>query len=191
MPILSTAKMTSQQFLKLGEDPEGVRLELVNGEVAVSPSPTPQHSFTEKMLSFVLQQHILQNDLGELYGDVDTLFGPYDVRRPDIIFFSKRRLDLVGRAAMEGPPDLCVEIVSPSSGEIDRVDKFSQYAAGGVAFYWIVDPIRKTMEGFRLVDKAFVPTAGGKDADVLRLPPFDDLDISLKRLWREPTSPNS
>jgi hypothetical protein len=46
MSRVSTIKMTARQFLELGEDPPGVRLELVDGEIAVSPSPVPRHSFT-------------------------------------------------------------------------------------------------------------------------------------------------
>src|SRR4051812_18980036 len=110
---VSTTRMTAKQFLRLGEDPPGVRLELVNGEIAVSPSPIPDHSYTENMLSFLLTQHVVEHDLGEVFGDVDTILGQYDVRRPDILYFSKSRLHLVGEKAMEGPPDLCVEILSP------------------------------------------------------------------------------
>ena len=42
--VVSTIKMTARQFLQLGEDPPGVRLELVNGEVAVNPSLIPRHA---------------------------------------------------------------------------------------------------------------------------------------------------
>lgn len=183
MPIISTTKMTAQQFLQLGEDPPGVRLELVDGEIAVSPSPIPDHSHVDRMLSHMLLDHILKHDLGRLYGDVDTIFGRHEVRRPDIIFFSKARLHLVGRKAMEGPPDLCVEIVSPSSTEVDRVDKFDQYEKGGVANYWIVDPAERTIEAFVLENGRYGLRGKGHGADTVRLPPFPDLDLPLGMLW--------
>src|SRR3954465_4603458 len=94
MPV-STIKMTARQFLMLGEDPPGVRLELVNGEVAVSPSPRPQHSFLDKRLTALLVTHVDRFALGILLGDTDTVFGEYDVRRPDLIFFAKARQHLV------------------------------------------------------------------------------------------------
>ena len=183
MSIVSTAKMTARQFLELGEDPVGVHLELVNGEVAVSPSATPGHSYTEKQLSYILESHIRANKLGRLYGDVDTIFGRVDVRRPDLIYFSRRRLDLVGEKAMEGPPDLCVEIVSPSSRLIDRRDKFKQYARGKVANYWIVDPDERTIEAFKLAGRSFKKAGHGKGGDIVSLPPFRDLKIPLGQLW--------
>src|SRR5271154_68599 len=121
---VGTIKMTARQFLELGEDPPGVRLELVGGEVAVSPSPQPAHSFVIVRLIMLLGQYIEANDLGELHEDVDTIFGEYDVRRPDLLYFAKARIHLIGEKAMEGPPDLCVEVISPSSTTIDRKHKF-------------------------------------------------------------------
>src|SRR3954471_2948346 len=120
---VSTIKMTARQFLQLGEDPPGVRLELVNGEVAVSPSPNPDHSYVVVSLATILQNHINKRDLGQLFADVDTIFGEYDVRRPDLLFFKKSRLHLIGENAMEGPPDLAVEVLSPSSVSMDRKQK--------------------------------------------------------------------
>lgn len=181
---VSTIKMTAQQFLELGEDPPGVRLELVDGEIAVSPSPIPDHSYAEKMLSLFLNQHIRENKLGRLYGDVDTIFGKHDVRRPDLIYFSRDRLHLVGKKAMEGPPDLCVEIISPGSAHSDRKTKFRQYAKGGVAFYWIVDPRKRTIEGYELVRGKYAGAGKGKGEDAVRLPPFRNLTIPLGELWQ-------
>jgi len=181
---VSTIKMTAKQFLQLGEDPPGVRLELVDGEVAVSPSPIPKHSYAAMKLATLLDNYIEAQDLGQLYGDVDTIFGEHDVRRPDLLFFSKHRLHLVGEKAMEGPPDLCIEIVSPSSVRYDRKNKFELYEKGKVANYWIVDPYKKTMEGYRLDGGKYRMEGSGKNHDVLRLPPFESLDIPLRRLWR-------
>ncbi len=188
MPAFSTTKMTAAQFFELGEDPPGVRLELVDGEIEVSPSPVPRHSYTEKMLTIILGKHILEHDLGELYGDVDTIFGEYDVRRPDLIYFRKDRLHLIGEKAMEGPPDLCVEIISPSSDATDRERKFEQYARGGVAYYWIVDPRphprKQTIEAWRLKGDRYESCGQGEGAAVVHLPPFPDLPIPLTKLWQ-------
>src|SRR4051812_7380377 len=104
MPNVSTIKMTARQFLELGEDPPGVRLELVNGEVAVSPSPIPAHAYAVARLLSMLVVHVEKGKLGQVFADVDTIFGEHDVRRPDILFFSKNRLHLIGEKAMEGPP---------------------------------------------------------------------------------------
>ena len=127
LPTVSTVKMTAAQFLELGEDPPGVRLELVNGEIAVSASPVPRHSYALMRLAIVLGNHIEERALGELHSDVDTILDEYNVRRPDLLFFRNDRLDLIGEKAMLGPPDLAVEVISENSQKIDRLDKFEQY----------------------------------------------------------------
>jgi Uma2 family endonuclease len=181
---VSTIKMTARQFLELGEDPPGVRLELVNGEVAVSPSPTPDHSFTVLALAEVLRGYIGDKKLGQLFTDVDTIFGQYDVRRPDLLFFSTRRLHLIGEKAMEGPPDLAVEFISPGTATTDRKDKFKLYAAGKVKHYWIVDPKARTIAAFQLRSGKYVGRVRGSGSDVVRLAPFPKLKIPLAKLWR-------
>jgi Uma2 family endonuclease len=183
MPVVSTIKLTARQFLTL-EDPPGTRLELVNGRIAVSPSARPEHSWVDRLLTHILLDHILKHDLGGLIGDVDTVFGKHDVRRPDLIYYAKERLHLLKRGdALRSAPDLCIEIISPRSRKIDRRDKFLQYAKGGIPFYWIVDPIQQTIEGFRLVEGAYEQAGSARDSDVISLPPFEDLRLPLAQLW--------
>src|SRR5688572_3281170 len=103
--VTSTIKLNARQFLHFEEDPPGVRLELVQGEIAVSPSPTPEHSFVVAQLTALLVQHVGKENLGIVLGDVDTIFGEYDVRRPDIAFFSRKRMHLLeSDAPVEATP---------------------------------------------------------------------------------------
>ena len=132
----------------------------------------------------LLAIHVKKHKLGRVYPDIDTIFGKYDVRRPDLLYFSKDRLHLIGKKAMEGSPDLCVEVLSPSSSTIDRRDKFKQYAKAGVAHYWILDPQRKTIEAFELTDGNYKEVGAGANDDVVRLPPFSKLRIPLADLWQ-------
>jgi Uma2 family endonuclease len=184
MPIISTTKMTAQQFLQLGEDPPGVRLELVDGVVAVSPSPTPDHSNVVIQIIFLLEQYNQAHRLGELHHDVDTILNRFNVRRPDVLFFFSSRTHLIGKKAMEGPPDLAIEVISPSSIEIDREDKFIQYRDAGVAYYWIIDPVTQTIDAWRLENGTYLSSGHGQGTTVVKLQPFPDLEIPLTRLWR-------
>ncbi len=186
MSSASTIKMTARQFLLLGEDPPGVRLELANGEIAVSPSPLPTHSFVVSMLLRILGNHVEAHKLGALFGDLDTLVEEYFVRRPDILYFAEDRLHLVGEKAVEGPPDLCIEVISPSSETIDREDKFSEYQDFSVPNYWIVDPAQRTFEAFQLRRKKYTSVVRGQGADTVHAPPFPELAIPLAELWWRP-----
>lgn len=184
MSRVSTIKMTARQFLQLGEDPPGVRLELVDGEVAVSPSPIPDHAYTVGALYVILKNHVDENDTGIVLMDVDTVFGEYDVRRPDIFYFTKARQRFIGQKAIEGPPDLAVEVTSPGNARSDRRDKFKLYAAGKVKHYWIVDPQQKTIESYSLRAGKYVGRVRGSGSDVVMLPPFPKLKIPLAKPWR-------
>src|SRR5262245_48360747 len=55
--MTTTTKMTAKQFLMLGEDPPGLRLELAEGEIVVSPSPSYGHSYTDTQLRSLLNAH--------------------------------------------------------------------------------------------------------------------------------------
>ena len=180
---VGTIKMTAQQYLQLGEDPPGVRLELVNGEVAVSPSPELDHTYTSAVVMAFLIQHVLRHQLGQVFNEPDVVLGPHQVRRPDVVFVARNRVHLL-RKVIEVPPDLCVEIISPSSASIDRADKFGEYQAFGVAHYWIVDPAERTIEAYRLKGGHYVSAGGGKGAETVYLPPFPELEIPLAQLWR-------
>ena len=182
-PIVSTIRMTAEQYLQLGDDPPGVRLELVEGEIAVSPSPTPRHNILVNLLAHLLTGHVLQHGLGGVLTDTDTPVSPFTVRRPDILFFRTDRMHLVGEDRLNGPPDLAVEVVSPSSGQIDRRDKFEQYAAAGIRYYWIIDPETRTFDAFELRDGAYTSVTRGRDEDTVQAAPFADLEIPLDSLW--------
>ena len=183
MTAISAAKMTARQFFMLGEDPPGLRRELVNGAIALSRSPAFDHSYTDSQLRAVLGQHINQHDLGALVGDVDTIFDDLNVRRPDIIFIAKSRLHLIKGHGIPIIPDLCVEILSPSSATLDQTEKFDLYASSGVPHYWIVDPKGHTFEAYKLAGKNYRQIASGRESEVVKAAPFPKLKIPLSRIW--------
>ena len=183
-PTTITGRMTAAEFMALPEDPSKMRYELVHGEVVASPSPNVDHAHVVTHLSMILAHLVRTNRLGVVVGDIDTPFGPEDVRRPDLLFFSKTRLHHIGKVHLEGPPDLCVEVLSPSNRHVDRGDKFELYRDSGVPFYWIFDPMVKVVEAYRLEAKEYALALTAKDDAVVRLPPFEDLELRLGDIWR-------
>jgi Uma2 family endonuclease len=178
-----TGRMTAEEFLAL--PPDQVRNELVHGEVILSPSPNLDHAYVVTKLIGLLHNHIHAKQLGELYSDIDTYFGPEDARRPDLLFFVTARLHVLAATKKpQAPPDLCVEVLSPSNAGYDRTDKFDLYQTAKVPFYWIVDPMERTVEAYKLVNGVYIRGGHGTGDDVLNLPPFEDLSIPLNTLWR-------
>jgi Uma2 family endonuclease len=182
-PAESDRKLTYADLLRLPDD--GLRHELIDGKHYVSPSPAPLHQRVSKRLFRALDDYFTSTGAGEVfYAPIDVVLSPHDVLVPDIVVAGADTV--VSNRAIESPPVLVIEIVSPFSGRRDRRLKFRRYGQLGVPQYWIVDPLRQTIECFALegggYSRAAVGGAGG--ADPLTSDAFPSLAIDVARLWR-------
>jgi Uma2 family endonuclease len=85
-------------------------------------------------------------------------------------------------------PDWICEIVSPSTARLDRTKKLRIYAREGVAHSWIVDPLARTLEVLRLDSGRWTIVATHGGGEVVRVEPFEAIDLDLAWLWDEPAS---
>jgi Uma2 family endonuclease len=84
-------------------------------------------------------------------------FSEYDVLQPDVVFFGASRAHLVDLdRPIRYAPDLCVEILSPSTEATDRGRKLQMFARYAVPEYWIVDPVHESIEVHRLEASGYV-----------------------------------
>jgi Uma2 family endonuclease len=140
----STHKMTYEQYRLLPED--GKRYELIDGELLMTPSPSPRHQRVVKALAFQLSSFVESNGFGEVFfAPLDAVFDDENVLEPDILFNSRERAGIVGEHAVHGSPDLVVEVLSPSSFYHDLRRKLKIYSQFGVQEYWIADPEEQTL----------------------------------------------
>jgi Uma2 family endonuclease len=179
---LSTAKLASWQFKTL-ESPGGVRFELVDGEIVVSRTPNLHHAEVVAELFLLIKLHVVEYNLGKIFMDTGTEFGLNDVRRPDLLFFRKSRIKRLDPMDSKDLPDLAVEVISPGTEQTDRKAKFKQYAKGGIQYYWIIDPRKRTFEGYVLSGGKYKLDSEGAVQDVVRTKPFPKLEIPLEKLW--------
>lgn len=137
------------EFARLPDD--GNRYEVIDGELFVTPSPQPRHTFIGFRLATVLDVFVLRYDLGWVMpAPVDVLLGDGDYVQPDVVFVRREHGDSITDRGIEVPPDLVVEVLSPSTALRDRGLKRERYAHFGVPLYWIVDPGRQQVEIYRL-----------------------------------------
>jgi Uma2 family endonuclease len=80
-----------------------------------------------------------------------------DIVQPDALLIARERLGIVRQGLIEGPPDLVVKIVSPSTRPKDRIEKAELYARSGVCEYWQVDPRHRSVIVLALRDGIYVP----------------------------------
>jgi Uma2 family endonuclease len=133
---------------------EAGRFELLDGELlAMSPAPSAVHQLVSKELQKALYQ--CDNDYFVLDAPVDVILSQYSVLQPDIVMLRKDKLHLLTKRGIEGPPDVVVEILSPSTVQKDRGKKKDIYAHYGVPEYWIVDIGNELLEQYLHRDGKF------------------------------------
>lgn len=161
--------------------------EIINGELVVTPRPSRRHIYAASALGGELAP-AYQFGRGGPGGWV-ILVGPE-------IGFGENTLvaDLAGwrveRYPREEPhnwisaaPDWVCEIISPGTEIYDRDEKMVIYADDGVPCVWLINPIIRSLEAYKLLPEGwfrFAIFAGNKKA---RAQPFAEVEIDLRELW--------
>jgi len=181
-----SARFTSEDLERL-PDIEGVRYEIVDGDLFVSRQPHWHHQYTCDRVARPLHDWNDRTGLGLAMTVPGLLFtGDSDVV-PDVVWISHDRLEGMVDAAghLHGAPELVVEVVSPGreNERRDREVKLGLYNRQGVQEYWIVDWQRRTVDVYRRIDSdlRLVATLAGQD--VLTTPLLPGFVCSLPSLW--------
>ncbi len=149
LTVIGTEPITAEQMMETDE-----RGELVEGVFCPTMAPGFEHGKLMTEIASLLRDVVRPEKLGHitsgdsfvlLSGELDTLLGP------DVAYFSKERipLDTVNRGASDVPPEIVVEIGSPSQNVNDVRGKAALWVLGGVTLVWVVWPDSKTVEVYR------------------------------------------
>jgi Uma2 family endonuclease len=165
---------------------DGRRYELYDGEVVVVPSPLPRHQMVLNRLMEVLGAYARQHGATCLAAPLDIVFSENTVLQPDIVFFSSERRHLIHPdRVIRDPPDLCVEILSPSTAGRDRRSKKEIFARFGVKEYWIVDPAGAAFEQYGLEAGRFRLLTSAGAADIVTSPLLPNLSFSVGQIFQD------
>ena len=118
-------------------DDDGLRYELIEGTLIVSPSPTLLHQRAVMRITYLLAG-ACPPGLEVLPGPVDVVLGPATMVAPDAVL--ARTADVGAKRFDDALPLLVVEVISPSSRLIDPNSKRIAYRNGGIGAYLIADP---------------------------------------------------
>ncbi|MBI4704011.1 MAG: Uma2 family endonuclease [Deltaproteobacteria bacterium] len=109
-----------------------------------------------------------------------------DIVVPDLAGWRRHRLPRTPRAAfLSLAPDWVCEVVSPSTEDVDRAEKLPVYAREKVGHAWLVDPLVRTLEVFRLDGETYRLLRAWRGEAVVRAEPFDAIELELGALWAD------
>lgn len=161
--------------------------EIVDGDLRVSPRPASRHALAASSLVEALGPPFRRGRGGP--GGWWILFEPElhlggDVLVPDLAGWRRERMpEFPDVPAFTLAPDWICEIVSPSTERLDRARKMASYAREGVRFLWLLNPLSRTLEVYRLSDGRWLLLATLEGAGAVRAEPFDAVELELGPLF--------
>jgi Uma2 family endonuclease len=150
--MVEKLRMTAAEFFELPES--NLPVELIKGEVIMSPAPVPKHQRVSRKSLLVLENLIPNGEL--FYSPIDVYLDEDNVPQPDIVWVAADSRCVISEKRLEGPPDLIVEIFSPGTERRDKKAKFDLYQKFGVREYWMIDPEEEYVEVYRHENGVFV-----------------------------------
>jgi Uma2 family endonuclease len=141
---------TREMVLALPDD--GKRYELFDGELLVTPAPTPRHQLAVALLGRLIGPYVDDHGLGvTMTSPADLDLDGGQLSQPDLFVLPGLPPD---RLSWRGTPNpiLAVEILSPSTAAWDRVVKRRRFQHSGIPEYWIVDLDARLIERWRPED---------------------------------------
>ena len=137
--------MTLEEFLE--NDVEGY--EYVKGELVPMPPASMEHGEISSNVILHLSFHVFEHQLGRLYTAGTTFRLTDRVVKPDVAFVSTDRLPENRGKGSPIPPDLAVEVVSPTDKHYDVTEKALAYLKAGTRLVWVIEPVAKTVMVYR------------------------------------------
>ncbi|MBO0932396.1 Uma2 family endonuclease [Fibrella aquatilis] len=130
---------------------EDMKTEFINGEIVVHSPALDKHNLVVMHLGTLLNVFVSEHELGVVRVEKALVELTRNSYEPDICYFGLAKAVQITPDLLYYPaPDLVVEVLSESTKKNDRNVKFEDYAAHGVTEYWIIDPMRQTIEPFSI-----------------------------------------
>jgi Uma2 family endonuclease len=149
MATVAERLLTEEEFLALPEDPEGRKLELLDGRVVRMSQPGEEHARIARKLFVTLFAFVEEHQFGEVFFDVGFKLrsSPDRIVNPDVAVVLAESLapDRDVTKAIGGGPLLAVEVVSPNDRDNEVADKVLEYLDAGTRRVWVVRPTTRTI----------------------------------------------
>ncbi|HEY0173402.1 MAG TPA: Uma2 family endonuclease [Pyrinomonadaceae bacterium] len=184
---METVKKFTSADLMLLPDDDGMRYEIIEGDLYVSKLPSVEHQFTCGQLFRYLQEWNERGGAGVAFIAPGLVFSDDDDVAPDVVWVSHERMagaiDKAGHFTRA--PELVVEVLSPGKRNEyrDRQAKLKLYSRRGVSEYWIVDPSRRRVEVYWREGEALRLEATLYADDLLESPTLPGFSCRVSKLF--------
>jgi Uma2 family endonuclease len=187
LPNPRGVKLTYDDFVRFPDD--GLRHELIDGEHYVTPSPNDKHQTILANLHLLIGVWVRAHATGKAWiAPFDVVLSRSDVVEPDLLYMSnQRKAEVLTEANVQGPPELVVEVGSPSTRRRDETIKRALYERAGVSEYWFVDTeldvvrVYRRLAGDRFAQPEQLSLQAG---NVLTTPLLPGLELPLSEIFR-------
>jgi Uma2 family endonuclease len=191
--VLTKQRYTFEQWLEMPDD--GRRYELLNGELVEMAPPTANHALLIAALHAWLLRARNAGYGAALMGPVAVLLDA-SMRRenapePDVFFIRREREHIITDVAVEGVPDLIIEVLSPTNrrDNLPGGTKWDLYEDYGVPAYMLVDPEARTVTQYAHQGNRYGAAVLWREGDLLVSPLFPGVALSLSELFGEMRPP--
>ncbi|MFN8528284.1 MAG: Uma2 family endonuclease [Anaerolineae bacterium] len=159
--------------------------EWVRGFVIKMSPTTDRHWELVFYLGLLLKAYLELRPIGTVRGEPFVMKLSKDSRRePDLMVILQEHANRLTTTHLQGPADICIEVVSPESYQRDRVDKLYEYQKGGVTEYWIIDPHKQEALFYRR-DKAGVYVGQPLEGEHYRPLALPGFALHVPTLWQD------
>jgi Uma2 family endonuclease len=162
---LEAEKAIRQHFYETID--ENTKMEFINGEIIFQSPVKKMHNEATGNIYMLLKVYALQYDLGWVGVEKVLVSLTRNDYEPDVCFWKKDQAQHFTEDQMQFPaPDLAIEVLSPKTVKTDRTTKYVDYEAHGVHEYWIVDPKKKQVEQFILINGQYYLRLKSSEGDI-------------------------
>ena len=143
--VVEEERRRREQFIN--DLDENTKAEFINGQVVVHSPARLAHTLMTINITLLLVAHCRTHALGVVTSEKSLIHCRRNDYEPDVCFFSQAKCEgWKDDKLIFPPPDLVVEVLSPSTARNDRTVKRQDYARHEAAEYWIVDADARTVE---------------------------------------------
>ncbi|GAC1446329.1 MAG: Uma2 family endonuclease [Pyrinomonadaceae bacterium] len=170
---LESEQLRRREFYNIID--ENRKMEFINGEIVFQSPVKLRHNSVTGRLYKLLDTFVAKHQSGFVGIEKILISLSRNDYEPDICFFGREKAQHFQPDQMRFPaPDFAVEVLSQSTEKVDREIKFRDYAAHGVAEYWLIDADSETIEQYFLKDERYELLLKAREGSIksIALPDF-------------------